>query len=128
MKKILLWLDDARDPFNKKEDWLRWSPIGRDVHVKWVKSYEAFCHWIMVNGLPDAICFDHDLGFCNDWYIDNDIESPDPDFTGYDCAKWLCKYCDVHSVTLPIYAIQSANPVGAENIKCYLENYKKCVE
>ncbi len=77
MKKVLLWLDDYRNPF--EDDWLNFSPIGKDCEVVWVKTYVGFCHWIMVNGLPDGICFDHDLGFTNEYYVENDIESPDPE-------------------------------------------------
>lgn len=123
MKKVLLWLDDYRNPL--KDDWLNFSPIGKDCDVIWVTTYEGFCHWIIVNGLPDAICFDHDLGFINEYYIENDIESPNPDLTGYDAAKFLVKYCLLNEKELPLYSIQSANPVGAENIRCYLENFKK---
>lgn len=111
-KRTLLWLDDVRNPVER--DWLVFSPIGRDVDVVWVKSYFEFTTWIKKNGLPDAICFDHDLGTHNG--------------DGYECAKWLCKYCDVHNEKLPAYAVQSANPVGKENIISYLENYKKHTE
>ena len=30
-KKTLIWLDDVRDPLTN--DWLVFSPIGRDVNV-----------------------------------------------------------------------------------------------
>lgn len=123
MKKVLLLLDDSRDP--NTDDWLNFSPIGKNCEVVWVKSYAAFTHWIIVNGLPDAICFDHDLGFTNEYYIENDIESPDPERTGYDCAKWLVKYCLLHNKVLPLYSVQSANIVGKVNIISYLENFKK---
>lgn len=123
MKKVLLWLDDSRDP--NTDDWLNFSPIGKNCEVVWVKSYAAFTHWIIVNGLPDAICFDHDLGFTNEYYIENDIESPDPERTGYDCAKWLVEYCLLHNKVLPLYSVQSANIVGKVNIISYLENFKK---
>lgn len=109
MKKILLWLDDARNPF--ENDWLVFSPIGKDVTVKWVKTQMEFQDYIMIYGLPDAICFDHDLGTNNG--------------DGYDCAKWLVKYCLLHDKELPLYSVQSANPVGKENIISYLENFKK---
>ena len=119
MKKIL-WLDDRRDPMQsdssgnyqyEKFDLI--DPKIKDRYIVWVHDYEQFCDEIMVNGLPDLVCFDHDLGDHN------------PEMTGYDAAKWLVKYCDIHDKELPLYAIQSANPVGAENIRCYLENYKK---
>ena len=106
--KTLLWIDDIRDPL--ENDWLVFSPIGRDVGVHWVKSYSEFTEWVMKNGLPNAICFDHDLGGKKD---------------GYDCAKWLVDYCIDNCKKLPDYAIQSANPVGKENIDKLLKNYLK---
>lgn len=113
MKKVLLWLDDARDPF--ENNWVKvFSPIGTNVDVIWVKTQTEFIDWIMINGIPDAICFDHDLGTHNG--------------DGYECAKWLCKYCDIHTIELPLYSVQSANPVGKENIISYLENFKNSRE
>lgn len=127
-KQILLWLDDSRNPF--EDDWLNFSPIGKDVIVEWVKSYNEFIDWITLNGLPDAICFDHDLGdyqaFRNGYPEYFEGQSwPTHELTGYDCAKWLVDYCEINNKSIPLYAIQSANPVGKENIKCYLEGYKK---
>ena len=64
--KRLLWLDDIRDPFTPIENdggsWLIFSPIEQPYTLYWVKSYREFVDWIKFNGLPDAICFDHDLG------------------------------------------------------------------
>lgn len=111
MTKTLLWLDDVRDPFDSP-DWLVFSPIGRNVDVIWVTSYQEFIDHIMIHGLPDAICFDHDLG---------------NEKTGYDCAKWLVDYCINNTLQLPNYASQSANPVGRKNILSLLSNYKKHV-
>ena len=114
MTKTLLWLDDWRDPFRKNGEWLMFSPIGRDVDVEWVTNYMEFVDYIMINGLPDAICFDHDLGSYTE--------------TGYDCAKWLVNYCLDNDKPLPKYGLQSANPVGRENIeKLFLsfDNFRK---
>lgn len=105
--KRLLWLDDYRNPL--ENDWLVFSPIGRDVEVSWVKSYKEFVSWVHLNGLPDGICFDHDLG---------------EEKTGYDAAKWLVEYCLDYNLDLPKWNIQSSNPVGKENIECLLENFK----
>ena len=108
--KNLLWLDDVRDPF--EDDWLNFSPIGKNVEVHWIKTYDEFVEWINDCGIPDGICFDHDLG--------------DPfDGDGYDCAKFLCEYCQNNNLQVPPYNIQSANPVGKENIRSYIENFKK---
>lgn len=57
---VLIWLDDARDPF--ENDWLVFSPIPRPFDVVWVKSYKEFTNWITKNGLPGGICFDNSLG------------------------------------------------------------------
>ena len=120
--RTLLWLDDCRNPF--EDDWLNFSPIGKNVGVIWCKNYEDFVNEITNHGLPTAICFDHDLGFTNEYYLENDLESPQVDKTGMDCAKWLVDYCMNNNLPLPAWNIQSANPVGKENIKKLLENYE----
>lgn len=74
--KILLWLDDCRNPTDYE------IPCGFD-DVLWVKSFYSFVDWINRNGLPSGISFDHDLA---------DIES-EVEKTGYDAAKWLSAYC-----------------------------------
>lgn len=134
MTKTLLWLDDVRDPFDKKVDWLVFSPIGKNVDVHWVTNYMEFVDWIMINGLPDGICFDHDLA---DEHYRPSMYNPDGHYslyysdgtfkekTGYDCAKWLIDYVDVNNLELPKYNIQSANPVGKMNIDMLLKNYLK---
>ena len=129
-KRTLLWLDDVRNPVER--DWLVFSHIGRDVDVVWVKSYFEFTTWIEKNGLPDAICFDHDLG------EDESIERVKRGLSkrqvrilkkeaksGMDCAKWLVEYCIDNKLSLPKYNIQSANPVGKENIDSLLKNFTK---
>lgn len=91
--------------------------------------------------MPDGICFDHDLGFninsCDESeikYYNGQISfhSLEPydrlEKSGYDCAKWLCTYCEAQQVKLPPYAIQSQNTIGKENINKFLQNYKKFVE
>ena len=59
-KRTLLWLDDCRDPHTYNY-LARFSPIGTDVHVVWVKNYDEFENFILQHGLPNAVCFDHDL-------------------------------------------------------------------
>lgn len=107
-RKVLLWLDDYRNPY--EHNWLVFCPLVMPYDVIWVKDYGSFTNWIKQNGLPDAICFDHDLGTVA---------------TGYDCALWVVDYCLDHGLNLPMYNVQSANPVGKKNIICLLENYKK---
>lgn len=131
MKK-LLWLDDIRDP--NTNDWLVFSPIEQPYECIWVKSYNEFINWITKNGLPDGICFDHDLG--NDVAINarekgmtkkKARQLKQVEKTGFDCAKWLVEYCMDNHKQLPVYNIQSANPVGKENIDGILKSYNKFI-
>jgi hypothetical protein len=64
-----------------------------------------------VNGLPDEISFDHDLG--------------ENTKTGYDCAKWICEYCWTNGLPIPNWNVHSANPVGRDNIIQLMENFEK---
>ena len=90
MIKKLIWLDDERDPF--KDKWISsYSPIGTNCEIIWLKSFYEFKEEIDKNGLPDAICFDHDL---------SDIENP-KEMTGYDCAKYLVDYCIDNNLDIP---------------------------
>lgn len=96
-QSYVIWLDDFRTP-------------RLQGNVVWCKNVEEFKQQIKTFGLPSHIAFDHDLG-----------DGPN----GYDAAKWLVDYCMENDLDVPEYSIQSANPVGKENIKGILENYKK---
>ncbi len=111
--KILLWLDDYRDCFSDPE-WLVFSPIDQD-EVVWVKNYTEFVRYINDIGIPDAISFDHDLGE----FINGEEK------TGYNCVQYLVDYCIDNNIEFPEYNIHSANPVGKDNMKFLIENYKK---
>jgi len=130
--KTLLWLDDIRNPY--KDNWVKdFSPLGIEYPlVYWVKDYGGFCTYIKANGLPDGICFDHDLGLPNHFKRINGGMSKTQskklkplEKTGYDCAKWLVDYCLDRKLPLPLYNIQSSNPAGKENIDALLKNYIK---
>lgn len=124
--KTLLWLDDIRNP--NLTDWLlSYAPdwYERREDVVWVKSYEEFVEWIEENGLPAMVCFDHDLA---DIHYDPSTWREGfvyHEKTGLDCAKWLVDYCIDNDLPLPDWNIQSANPVGAENIRAFLTNFTK---
>lgn len=111
--KTLLWLDDYRDP--NTNEWLNFSPIPQPLMTVWVKSYDEFTKWIETYGLPDAICFDYDLG----------KNSDAPELTGCDCAKWLVKYCYRSGKPIPPYNMQSGDPEGKANIKQALDKYSR---
>jgi hypothetical protein len=137
MRKTLLWLDDYRDPFDKKIDWLVFSPIGRNVNVIWVKNYDEFVNHITQNGLPEGICFDHDLadehyresmydkdGHYSLYYNDGTFKEK----TGYECAKWIIDYCIENKKSLPVFNVHSANPIGRKNIFSILNQYKNFIQ
>lgn len=133
--KTLLWLDDTRDPHTELSDgstWLVFSPIEQPYDVVWVKSYIEFIEWITKYGLPDAICFDHDLGMpvaldarAKGMSKRQSRKLKQEERTGMDCAKWLVDYCIYNNKKLPLYNIQSANSVGKENIDSLLKNFIK---
>lgn len=109
--KTLLWLDDIRNP--KTADWLiQYAPeyAYDDVNVVWVKDPIEFREWIEKNGVPHTVAFDHDLGV---------------EVSGFDCAKWLVNYCMDNKVDLPKWTVQSANPVGRNNINGIMNNFRK---
>ena len=64
-------MDDARNPF--EDDWLNFSPIGRNCLVIWAQSYQEAIQFLEKDW-PDAICLDHDLG---------------EEESGYDIAKYI---------------------------------------
>lgn len=109
MSHRLVWLDDERDPADPR--WQEYFPVA-PAEVTWLTCFSQFVLWIEQNGLPDSICFDHDLG-----------EGP----SGYDAAKWLTEYCLDHQLRLPKWNIQSANPIGKENIRSLLESFERMV-
>lgn len=127
--KTLLWLDDKRDPW--APDWVKnYSPIGFPCRIVWVKNYRGFTKWIIKNGLPDAICFDHDLSDIKLNLIGFFFKRQ-PLFrekTGYDCAKWLVNYCIDNNLDLPKWNIQSSNTPGRDNINGILNSFLKHVQ
>lgn len=125
--KTLIWLDDVRNPF--ENDWLVFSPVNDYEEVLWLKDYNQFVDYIDTKGLPYAICFDHDLSdfqalkFGTDML--DEVDLPETEKTGYYCVKYLVDYCLERNLDIPLYNIQSANPVGKENIDGLLKSYKK---
>lgn len=127
MKKLMIFIDDIRQPYDVFRTTI--LPIY-ESDSKWVivRSYEDFVNVLKDKGIPDIVSFDHDLSY--DAYLPENQEG-DIDYdnleekTGYDAAKYLVEVCMDKGVDLPMYYVHSANPVGSENIKNYLENAKK---
>lgn len=128
-----LFLDDIRMPYDcPKYHYMSYRKIDlRIYHEEWeiVRSHGQFINWIIENGLPDLISFDHDLTDddnlkeelnIKEWFdFDNNR-----DYNGMDSAKWLINYCVDNNLKLPEYVIHSANPVGYDNIKELLDLFK----
>lgn len=133
-KPYHLFLDDYRHPY----DCIGYAHsigIRPDVYTtrKWriAKSYKEFVDTILWQGqLPLSISFDHDLADVHydidfqDWN-DYTADQLGIEETGMDCAKWLINYCLNNELPLPEYFVHSMNPVGRQNIKSLLDNYKK---
>lgn len=107
-----LWVDDLRNPFLNIE-----GKVPKEtLNIEWVINFEQFVQWVKYFGIPDIISFDHDLADFNEDGSEN---------TGMTCARWLIDYCMDTGKEFPRYYVHSANEVGAENITCLVENYKK---
>lgn len=96
MQSYKLFLDDERYPV--KPDCM----IART-------SYDAI-YMVTHYGLPVEILFDHDLGELD---------------TAMVFIKWLENYLIESDLKFPAgfnFSVHSQNPVGAENIRCYMYN------
>lgn len=96
-----LFLDDERYPPDTAFNW----KIARNVDdaVYYVNTY----------GLPTFMSLDHDMGYMK--------------LSGKDFANWIVNYCLDNQSLLPNFYVHSQNPVGAENINCYLEKALKAL-
>ena len=104
-----LFLDDIRFPADVRYDY---GPY-KDLII--CRSYHDAVWAVEQYGLPKFIAFDHDLG-----------EIPGSGHHGMGFAKWFCDYVMDNDLALPdnfSYNVHSANPVGAENIRCYMKNF-----
>ena len=124
-----LFLDDIRNPYDVFK--LTVNPLYESDN-DWiiVRDYYQFISAIYKFGLPTHISFDHDLSY--DAYLPENQKGEInytslKEKTGYDACRWLCEYCLDNGKDIPFYLVHSANPVGGENIKRYLENFKKRV-
>jgi hypothetical protein len=127
----ILFLDDLRTPTDVG-DYI--FPIELRLlynHKDWkiVRNFEQFVNQIKYYGLPALVSFDHDLGEEeikeNIQTQKNEKKDQKQSKSGYDCAKWLVDYCISKKEKLPDFLVHSMNPVGSQNIKEYLLNFKK---
>lgn len=111
----ILWVDDERDPyatiFRCDYTWVE-HVVGKinpgNWNVIWLKNYKQFTNWIELEGLPDVICFDHDLG---------------EQLTGKDCANYLMDILVEKDMLGPVVRCQSSNPGGKQDILNLINNW-----
>lgn len=100
-----LFLDDERFP-------------TLDPNKNWIiaRTFDQAVDLVRVNGMPNFVSFDHDLG---------------EDLSGYDFAQYICGLDQIsndfrnkfpHKFD---YYVHSQNPVGKKNIECFMDNYLK---
>lgn len=127
----VLFLDDVRNP-----DDVTWEQFPRFETTFIVRNYESFVKQVMWSGVPDFVCFDHDLADehygamlkeneGNNSKLLDIISTYGSIKTGYDCAKWLVDYCVEKKKKFPPYIVHSMNPAGKDRINGYIENAKK---
>ena len=113
-----LFIDDERMP--RDVTWVLIGGVG-SWGADWqiVRSLEEGKAWVLANGFPDVISFDHDLGEAHYGQDYSDGK------TGYDFAKWLVEH-DMDTNTMPAnfkFTVHSKNPTGSANIQSLLDNY-----
>lgn len=113
-----LFLDDIRFPPGnaypaEPNEWI----IARNM--------DDAAWYIKYHGIPYFISFDHDLADEHYGLYDS-AEVSKAEKTGYDFAKWFCKYVIDNEIALPDnfdYYVHSMNPVGKANIEQYMRNF-----
>lgn len=104
-KNMKMYLDDLRTPIEEYDFVVRSHIEAIDI--------------IRINGVPNFISFDHDLG---------EDENGNLLKTGYDLAKWIIDSDLDNTFKLPSnfkYKVHSQNPVGKKNIIALLDGYLK---
>ncbi len=120
-----LFLDDIRTPESAAHH-VYWKDVPVYLKNRWeiARNYDEFVKMIQEKGLPKIVSFDHDLAAIHydpaTWSTGFEYSEK----TGMDCAKWLVEYCLDNKLKLPQFYVHSQNPVGRENIKRFLHNFK----
>lgn len=125
-----LFLDDLRTPITTYNVCLK---DERYLREEWViaKNYDEFKSILLTKGIPQLVSFDHDLAdehfqiaMAEEFYGFDYSKCTEK--TGMDCAKLLVKMClDFELDWFPKFIIHSQNPAGRDNIRSYLNSYKK---
>lgn len=123
-----IYLDDLREPQQTAE----YMSYNKDLYMKddWmvIRNYKDFVKMVENDGLPDLVSFDHDFVEIKKVQGSKIVRikpHTKQKENGMDCAKWLYEYCRKTKSQLPQFIVHSQNPVGKDNLQCYLENAKK---
>ena len=128
MKRYNLFLDDFRypsDAFSYTHD-IVFNKLDWEI----VRSHNEFISHIEKNfkegKFPELIAFDHDLDDAHYEHLKGEFPYEGvKEKTGFHSAKWLIDFCIDNNLKLPDFRVHSMNPVGKENIKKLLENFKR---
>lgn len=106
-----LFIDDERDPIDVT--WGTWQDQVMYRDGEWIiaREWHEVMELVVSLGFPRMISFDHDLG--------------DRSINGYEIAKKLTNMV-MDGVEMPSdfeFRVHSKNPVGAENIRNFMENF-----
>lgn len=117
-----VFLDDFKKPNN-----VSWIELPNTGYWHVVNSYNQFVDHINKYGIPDFVCYDHDLD--DEHYVSTDkIDYTSFKVkTGYDCAKFLIEKCKERGVKHPRYLIHSLGVLGTENINNIIRNYNNTI-
>lgn len=104
---MFIWLNNTINAL--EYDWSKFNTTRTNVEVIRIHNYDEFENYIIANGLPEGICFDHDLG---------------GEKTGFDCTRFLTRYCMNYALPLPQYAFQLSDPHGQISMELILQRYE----
>lgn len=111
-----LFIDDERNPIDVTWGSVEDQDMYRDGEWLIARNWLDVVEIVVSLGFPQMISFDHDLG--------------DGEINGYELAQELCNMV-MDGAPLPSgfeYRVHSKNPVGAENIRRYMDNFLKHME
>lgn len=106
-----LFIDDERNPIDVK--WGTWQDQALYRDDDWIiaRNWDEVLETVLSFGFPQMISFDYDL--------------EDGQKTGYVIAQKLCDMI-MDGIEVPRgfqFRVHSKNPVGAENINKYINNF-----
>lgn len=104
----LLFLDDERNP--PDVFWNGNLDLYKTQQWNIVRTYDEFVAYVIINGIPDLLSFDNDLG---------------EEKEGVDCAKWLIDYCIDNKIMKIKFLVHSKNPIAKQTIIDKLDWYLK---